>query len=34
MIELRKGTGYLRELVGLLPDLRAVVALGRRAEKA
>ena len=32
--ELRRGIAYLTELVALLPELRAVVALGRDAEVA
>jgi hypothetical protein len=32
--ELRRGVGYLHDLVALLPNLRAVVALGRDAQTA
>jgi uracil-DNA glycosylase len=32
--ELERGAWYLKELVALLPDLRAVLALGRDAQRA
>jgi uracil-DNA glycosylase len=32
--EVTRGATYLRELVGLLPNLRAVIAMGREAQDA